>query len=289
MGRVLTLRQCADNAIRRLLSEYPDGEARWMVRIIFEKLKGWNRTEMMIRADQEISPFIAGKVDEITRRLLDHEPIQYILGEARFYGLTLNVTPDVLIPRPETEELVDMIVADAHGRSDLRVMDLCTGSGCIAIALARNLPFAEVTAIDISAKALEVAAGNATLTKTTIHFRNADVLSLPRPDKADMDIIVSNPPYIAESERATMDPNVLDHEPSLALFVPDSDPLKFYRAISSYSRLALRPGGRLYFEINPLFAPQLLSMLEADGWTEITVTPDMQRKQRFISATAPAE
>ena len=280
MGRVLTLRQCADNAIRRLLSEYPDGEARWMVRIIFEKLKGWNRTEMMIRADQEISPYIAGKVDEITRRLL---------GEARFYGLTLNVTPDVLIPRPETEELVDMIVADAHGRSDLRVMDLCTGSGCIAIALARNLPFAEVTAVDISAKALEVAPGNATLTKTTIHFRNADVLSLPRPDKADMDIIVSNPPYIAESERTAMDPNVLDHEPSLALFVPDSDPLKFYRAISSYSRLALRPGGRLYFEINPLFAPQLRSMLEADGWTEITVTPDMQRKQRFISATAPAE
>lgn len=289
MGRVLTLRQCADNAIRRLLSEYPDGEARWMVRIIFEKLKGWNRTEMMIRADQEISPYIAGKVDEITRRLLDHEPIQYILGEARFFGLTLNVTPDVLIPRPETEELVDMIVADAHGRSDLRVMDLCTGSGCIAIALARNLPFAQVTAVDISAKALEVAAGNATLTKTAIHFRNADVLSLPRPEKADMDIIVSNPPYIAESERAAMDPNVLDHEPSLALFVPDSDPLKFYRAISSYSRLALRPGGRLYFEINPLFAPQLRSMLEADGWTEITVTSDMQRKQRFISATAPAE
>lgn len=289
MGRVLTLRQCADNAIRRLLPEYPDGEARWMVRIIFEKLKGWNRTEMMIRADQEISPFIAGKVDEIVQRLLDHEPIQYILGEARFYGMTLNVTPDVLIPRPETEELVDMIVADADGRSDLRVMDLCTGSGCIAIALARNLPFADVTAVDISAKALEVAAGNATLTKTAIHFRNADVLSLPMPDKADMDIIVSNPPYIAESERAAMDPNVLDHEPALALFVPDSDPLRFYRAISPYASRALRPGGRLYFEINPLFAAQLHSLLAADGWDDITITPDMQRRQRFISATAPSQ
>lgn len=289
MGRVLTLHECADNATGRLLAVYPAGEARWMVRIIFEQLKGWSQTDMAIRADQEVSEYIAGKVDDVVARLLRHEPIQYIFGETHFYGLTLKVTPDVLIPRPETEELVDIIVADNSGRSDLAVMDMCTGSGCIAVALARNLPFSAVTAVDISEKALAVAKENAVLTKTKIDFIKADVLSLKPTGCPKFDIIVSNPPYIAESEKADMDPNVLDHEPPLALFVPDSDPLKFYRAISRYAGKALHPGGYLYFEINPLFSSELVSMLKSDGWDNIDLLPDMQKKMRFIRAIQPTE
>lgn len=289
MGRVLTLRECADNATRRLLAVYPAREARWMVRIIFEQIKGWSQTDMAIRSDQEISDYIAGKVIDVVDRLLRHEPIQYIFGETRFYGLTLKVSPDVLIPRPETEELVDLIVADSSGRSDLAVMDLCTGSGCIAVALARNLPFSSVTAVDISEKALAVAKENAALTKTKIEFIKADVLDIKTTDGPEFDIIISNPPYIAESEKADMNPNVLDHEPPLALFVPDSDPLKFYRAISMYAQKTLKPGGHLYFEINPLYSSELVTMLKNNEWDNIDLLPDMQKKMRFIRAVRTSD
>lgn len=289
MGRILTLRECCDDARRKLLTAYPDSEARWMVRIIFEQLKGWSRTDMAIRADDEVSDFIACKVDAVIERLLKHEPIQYIFGETRFYGLTLKVSPAVLIPRPETEELVDIIVSDSSGRRDLSVTDLCTGSGCIAVALARNLPFSSVSAIDISGDALKIAKENAASTGTRINFVQADVLKLEYPDKPSVDIVVSNPPYIAESEKKGMDPNVLDHEPSIALFVPDNDPLKFYRSISRYAKKALRPGGRLYFEINPLFSSELVAMLRNDGWENIDLLPDMQKKMRFIRAFQPAD
>ena len=150
----MTLHECVTGAECRLRSVYPDSEARWMVRIIFSQLKNYTQVDLIVKADEEVSDFIAGKVDAIVSRLLDHEPIQYIFGSATFYGITLKVTPDTLIPRPETEELVDMIVRRADGRTDLHVTDLCTGSGCIAIALARNLRFPHVTAVDISDKAL---------------------------------------------------------------------------------------------------------------------------------------
>ncbi|MEF2642674.1 MAG: HemK/PrmC family methyltransferase, partial [Paramuribaculum sp.] len=189
----ITLDQCRLQAERRLSAVYPPGEARSMVCIIFEQLKGYTPVEMVIRAGDPVSDFIAGKVDEVVGRLLNHEPIQYIFGQTQFYGITLKVNPDVLIPRPETEQLVDMIVADAGRREDLDVLDICTGSGCIAIALTRTLLFPHVTAVDISPAALAVARENVAATRTGVKLLQADALTLPSPAAPEYDIIVSNP------------------------------------------------------------------------------------------------
>lgn len=282
----MTLEQCKISSIGRLRSEFPDAEASWMVRMIFEHLLGYSQVDMAIKSDEPVSDFISSKISSIIDRLLTHEPIQYIFGETTFYGLRLKVTPDVLIPRPETEELVDMIVKDAADRPDLRVLDVCTGSGCIAIALARNLRFPIVEAIDLSPEALEIANDNIAATRTNVKTIQADALHLkPSPDS--FDVIVSNPPYIADSERSTMDSNVIDHEPSMALFVPDSDPLIFYTAICSYAKTALSSGGRIYFELNPLYADRLASQMSADGWQEVSLYRDMQSSVRFLSAICP--
>ena len=282
----MTLEQCKISSIGRLRSEFPDAEASWMVRMIFEHLLGYSQVDMAIKSDEPVSDFISSKISSIIDRLLTHEPIQYIFGETTFYGLRLKVTPDVLIPRPETEELVDMIVKDAADRPDLRVLDVCTGSGCIAIALARNLRFPIVEAIDLSPKSLEIANDNIAATRTNVKTIQADALHLkPSPDS--FDVIVSNPPYIADSERSTMDSNVIDHEPSMALFVPDSDPLIFYTAICSYAKTALSSGGRIYFELNPLYADRLASQMSADGWQEVSLYRDMQSAVRFLSAICP--
>lgn len=283
MGRVLTYGELAADTRSRLATHYPEGEARAMTRIIFERLKGFSQTDMLLKADEEASEYISSKVEDTVKRLLENEPIQYIFGIADFYGLEFKVTPGVLIPRPETAELVDMIIRDADGRSDLAVLDLCTGSGCIACALARNLPFADVTAVDISDKALEIAETNAKTLKVRINFSKADVLSLtPAPET--FDIIVSNPPYITESEKAGMDRNVLDHEPALALFVPDSDPLKFYRPIASLAAKSLKKDGTLYLEINPFFADAVRNELKADGFDEIDIVRDSAARNRFVRA-----
>lgn len=283
----MTVKECCAEATRKLQTIYPASESLWMVRIIFEHLKGYKPVDLVIKADDELSNFITGKVDSVVERLLRHEPIQYIFGETTFYGLRLEVTPDTLIPRPETEELVDMIVHNADNRTDLGVLDICTGSGCIAIALARNLRFPKVEAIDISSPALDVARRNASALKIDIDIKKADALHLPENASPAYNIIVSNPPYIAISERATMDKNVLDYEPSIALFVPDNDPLLFYRNISRFAIKALHPQGRLYFEINPIYAEDLRDMLTVDGWDSVEIILDMQRNKRFTSAISP--
>lgn len=271
-----------------LAATYGEGEAEAMVRLIFSALKGWNVTDLLIHADTELSDFTISEIRSILDRLDRHEPIQYILGKARFYGMDFTVSPDVLIPRPETEELVDRIVADYSGEKDLKVLDIGTGSGCIAIALARNLPFSEVTAIDISEKAIAIARKNAAdLHAASVRFVKEDILTAtPRPDEeGHYDIIVSNPPYICRREMADMDRNVLDHEPHSALFVPDDDPLLFYKAIAAYSREALRPGGRLYMEINPLYASEMEDMLKDVGMQDVSIADDISRKHRFVIAS----
>lgn len=269
----------------RLTPKYGDGEAREMARIIFENLKGWNPVEIAIRQEEPISGYITGKVDAVIDRLLDNEPIQQIFGNADFYGLRLKVTRDTLIPRPETAELVDIIVKE-NSRKDLRVLDAGTGSGCIALALSRNLPFSEVTAIDISDNALDVARENGKTLRCNVDFRKADILSLPDGLRGNsFDIIVSNPPYIAEKEKSAMERNVLDYEPASALFVPDNDPLKFYTAILKAAQGELLiPGGRLYFEINPIYADLLREETERLGFSNVTLTRDTDGKQRFLSA-----
>lgn len=269
--------------LRKVLSpKFGDGEAKAIIRLIFHHLKGWNATDMVINEARPISDVTVSRIGEIVDRLMKDEPIQYIVGEAYFYGMDLDVAPGVLIPRPETEELVDRIVKD-NGVSDLHVLDVGTGSGCIAIALARNLPFPVVDAVDISEKALDIAKGNARKLKAAVNFSRQDIFKFTS-DSASLDIIVSNPPYIDESEKVSMEANVLDYEPHEALFVPDDDPLKYYKRIAAIGIEALKPGGKLYFEINPRHASELKSMLQRMGYEDVEISLDIHGKQRFITA-----
>ncbi len=199
--------------------------------------------------------------------------------------MDFKVNRNVLIPRQETEELVDMIVNE-NKRSDLRVLDIGTGSGAIAVALCRNLRFPRVTAIDISDKALEVAGENARRLHANVFLRQKDIFTYMPPEDS-YDIIVSNPPYIPEEEKAGMERNVLDHEPALALFVPDSAPLLYYSRISEVAIRALAPGGLLYLEINPRFADALREMLQKEGFVNVNIINDISRRQRFIKAERP--
>lgn len=260
------------------------GEARAAMRIIWEDALGYSPAQIIIRGDHELEPFTTDRLRSLAGRIEAGEPVQYALGQARFMGMDLKVTPDTLIPRPETAQLVDLIIDRADGRTDLQVLDIGTGSGCIAIALARGLKFASVDAIDISSAALAVASDNARALKVQIHFSRADALALQPPAAPIYDIIVSNPPYVLQSEAKDMEERVLDYEPHSALFVPDSDPLRFYTPIARYAAKALRPDGMLYFEINPLCVDAMQSMLHNEGFDRIEVIRDSFGKQRFIVA-----
>ena len=277
-----TLRQLLNNSRERLTPIYGAGETDWLLRTVMEHVKGWDRVELVLRADKEVSDFTIGRVNEAVDRLVAGEPVQYIYGDTYWYGMQLKVTPDVLIPRPETEELVDLIVKD-NPQSDLHVLDVCTGSGCIAVALAKTLKFPEVSAIDISDAALKIASENASIQKVKVDLRKADALALPDL-KDEYDLIVSNPPYVMESEKKGMDKNVLDHEPHIALFVPDSDPLKFYTAIADFAMNALKDNGRIYFELNPLTADTLADNMRKQGWNDVQLLPDMHSRIRFLTA-----
>lgn len=284
----MTLGQSIADARKRLVPHYSEGEARALVREILFRIKGWTPVDIAIKTDEPLSGFIQSKISDAVDRLLLDEPVQYIFRRASFYGLDFTVTPDVLIPRPETAELVDIIVDDLRGLTDLRVADLCTGSGCIACALARNLPFSKVTALELFEPAIAVARDNASQLKVDVDVRRADVLALTPPDDPVFDVIVSNPPYIAMSERPSVDANVLLYEPHSALFVPDNDPLRFYEAIGRYALRALVPGRSLYLEINPLHADALRHMLESQGWDDIDLRRDTSGKLRFAIAVRPS-
>ncbi|MDE6859143.1 MAG: peptide chain release factor N(5)-glutamine methyltransferase [Duncaniella sp.] len=279
----MILNDLLQGAQDKLTPLYGSGEAKWLVRTIIEHVKGWNQVEVSLRRNEDMSDFIVGKVNDAVDKLLVNEPVQYIFGDTYWYGMTLKVTPDVLIPRPETEELVDMIVKE-NKSPDLKVLDICTGSGCIAVALAKNLPYSTVRGVDISAAALEVARQNAELQHAKIDFQKNDALSMVADTKEKYDIIVSNPPYIVEREKKNMCANVLDYEPHLALFIPDDEPLKFYKAISEYAFDSLTNQGKLYFEINPIFSDKLTEMLSSQGWSDIQIYPDMYGKKRVARA-----
>lgn len=283
----MTLRQLCHRAQSRLEPLYGDGEARWLVRVAMEYLKGYTLADLALKGDAEVTGWLQGKMDEVVGRLLNHEPIQYIFGYTRFYGLKIKVSPDTLIPRPETEELVGLIVDDFGHTPDLKVLDACTGSGCIALALARNLPFAHVSAFDLSESALKIAEENDAMLRTKVHIYQADALRLPPASTPLYDIVVSNPPYVTGHERAAMDFNVLDFEPPQALFVPDDDPLRFYHVIARYALTALHPGGKIYFEINPLFADELRDDMSRQGWGDVTLIADSSARMRFLTAICP--
>lgn len=233
--------------LRAKLAGFDD--ARGIEREILEQVALLRPVDIVVDPQRQLPDFIGEKISAIADRVVAGEPVQYVLGRAPFYGFDLSVGPEVLIPRPETAELVDLIVDRYRNRPDLKICDLGTGSGAIAIALAKTLKFAQVTAVDISAAALNVARRNAADQRVKIDFVCADMLEY-RPDSR-FDIVVSNPPYVLDSERKEMEARVLDHEPSLALFVPDSDPLRFYSAVlGNFAGMA----GAFYFEINPLEA-----------------------------------
>lgn len=281
----MTVRDLRRAAVAALIPLYGRGEAEWMTRLTLESVTGWSRVDLLVDAGKELGEVRVEAVKNIVDRLLKHEPLQYILGYEDFMGLKINVNPSVLIPRPETQELVNIIIDREAKATDLSVLDAGTGSGAIAVALSRNLRFARVTAIDNSDAALEVARSNAERLRTPVTFVNADMLSLASLPGEPFDIIVSNPPYVLDSERAEMSANVLGHEPSAALFVPDSDPLRFYLALARYAAAGgLKPGGRLYFECNPLTIDGLASQLEAD-FDEVETVRDSFGRQRFIIAS----
>ena len=269
---------------RRLTLVVGEREAYWMARDIIDDILGYSEVELLIKGNEVLSDFVIGKIDSVVERVERGEPLQYVLGWARFEGNRYMVTPDTLIPRPETQELIDIIISRHGEEKDLRVMDVGTGSGCIAISLARGLKFAQVSAIDISQPALEVARENAKMLKTRVNFECRDALSLTPKRGEKYDIIVSNPPYIAEYERKDMEHSVLDYEPSTALFVPNDDPLRFYRAIASFAVEALSQDGHIYYEINPLFATEMLEMMRVMGYNDIEIINDMQGRKRMLCA-----
>lgn len=256
-------------------------EVQAMIRVICEDVFNYDPVDVALRQESELPDFAPQRVAEIIARLQRHEPLQYILGTARFHGHRFKVTPAVLIPRPETEQLVDLIIEENPG-SDLRVLDMGTGSGCIAISLARALKFARVDALDVSRDALAVARDNAASLKVKVRFFESDILA-PQP-AATYDIIVSNPPYITWSERELMERNVKDYEPAQALFVPDNDPLLFYKAIASYAKRSLEKGGGLYLEINQRFGAEVKRLLEDCGFDEVRIIVDSFGKDRFAVA-----
>ncbi len=256
-------------------------EVQAMIRVICEDVFNYDPVDVALRQESELPGFAPQRIADIIARLQRHEPLQYIVGSARFHGHRFKVTPAVLIPRPETEQLVDLVI-DENPASDLRVLDMGTGSGCIAISLARALKFAQVDALDVSRDALAIARENAAALKVKVRFFESDML-LPQPS-ASYDIIVSNPPYICWSERDTMDCNVKDYEPGQALFVPDNDPQLFYKAIARYAGESLERGGRLYLEINQRFGAEVKRLLEDSGLDEVRIIEDSYGKVRFAAA-----
>ncbi len=282
-GKEQTTLRRMSAVLRGLFADrFGEREANAFVRTIYEDVIGWGPVETAIHADDELSDYMVGKIMKVAERVVGGEPLQYVLGTAHFYGMDFKVTEATLIPRPETATLVDIIVAENQA-ADLRVIDLGTGSGCIAISLARHLRFASVTAVDFSEPALAVARENGRALRVDVDFRRGDMLG----DSFDgpFDIIVSNPPYIAESERKDMERHVLEYEPSTALFVPDGDALRFYRAIARIGRESLAEHGRIYLEINPLFVGELRKMFIAEGYDSVEIQKDFEGRDRFAIVT----
>ncbi len=264
---------------RTLEPLYGNGEARAITDYVLDVCFGLSKADILCGAVEEMTAEKTAELNKIFGRLMEGEPVQYVLGRAEFCGRWFDVRPGVLIPRPETEELCAWITADSKASASPKVLDIGTGSGCIAITLQLDMPESKVTAWDISADALDVARENAQQLGANVNFVKLDALNA-KPE-GEWDVIVSNPPYICEKEKKDMAVNVLEHEPHTALFVPDADPLLFYRAITRLAVQTLSKGGRLYFEINPIYADDTCHMMRAEGMTAVELRSDMYGKQRM--------
>jgi len=281
------------NLWQPLTALYDEGEAKAIVRWVLEVHFGLTWTDIICGKVEELSPDDQTRLETILRRLAAGEPVQYVVGLADFGPRLFHVAPGVLIPRPETYELCQWIVLkrkeergerreDSQRTDTLRMLDIGTGSGCIACTLAAEMAEAEVTAWDISEEALAIARENARLLGVNVTFEKVDILRVM--ERSPLDLIVSNPPYICEKERTEMERNVLEHEPETALFVPDDDPLLFYRTIAEYGRETLKRDGWLYFEINPLYVSDLQELLHVMGYHAIESKEDQYGKPRMIRA-----
>lgn len=276
----------------RLSGLYEKEEIENFIYYAFNEYMSFSRTDLMTRADETMSESMLLKFNFAVKDLEKHKPIQYILGVTEFYRLRLKVDERVLIPRQETEELVDMIIKEneftdtnnQHPGETFTILDIGTGSGCIPIALKKNMPWAEVSAVDVSEGALELARENAAMNNVEIDLIHADVLADGTKDKLKTyNIIVSNPPYVLHSEKNEMHSNVLDHEPHLALFVNDNDPLLFYRVIMDIGKVKLKKNGKIYFEINEKQGDALKKLAEGKGFSEVRSARDLNGKDRIIT------
>lgn len=257
-------------------------EARAIVYALLEDVFGLSKTDVLLGRFEGLSATEKARFKECAARLSQGEPLQYVVGTAPFGDLRFEVTPSTLIPRPETLELVEWVATDEQVRPALRLLDIGTGSGCIAISLAKLLPQATVSAWDISAEALTVARRNAERNGVTIDFKQVDALHVTEAETYDC--IVSNPPYICEAEKAEMTDSVLLHEPHTALFVPNTDPLRFYRAIAELGMRCLSPGGTLYFEINRSYGAETCNLLRDLGFRDVELRKDFYGNDRMVKA-----
>ncbi len=278
----------SSDLLRKITDEleplYGRNEAKAISFILIENIFGWYKTYIIAGEPLEgFSDSIFTKLESHIARLKQFEPIQYIIGEAHFYGRKYFVGPSVLIPRPETEELVSLIVSQHKVKSEIKILDIGTGSGCISITLDKELPPSEVYALDIDKEALNTARKNAMIHNSQVMFVQDDIFNF-QPSYPMFDVVVSNPPYVTDSEKGLMNKNVLDHEPSLALFVPDEDPVRYYSAIAHFCEFYLVAGGKLYFEINERLANKVIDVLKHRNYEEIFVFKDFNNKNRIISA-----
>ncbi|MDR1024059.1 MAG: peptide chain release factor N(5)-glutamine methyltransferase [Prevotellaceae bacterium] len=281
------------NYIRQNLEDsYPAQEARAICHLLLENTLGMTPAVLYASPEKHVEAAQEQQLVEAVAQLRQKRPIQQVLGKAEFYGLTMLVDEHVLIPRPETEELVAWVAKSCQplasvgslGNSALHMLDIGTGSGCIAIALAKNLPAAAVHAWDISEKALHVARQNAVRNGVQIHFEKMDILHVPQPRSQKYDVIVSNPPYVCESEKAQMHDNVLRYEPPLALFVRDDNPLVFYAAIAGFAQKALSDGGEVFVEINEKLGPETMEVFTRSGFSSVELRRDINGKPRMARA-----
>lgn len=282
----MLLRELISKGTETISQAFPEREAREMVLMFLQHSIGTSRHTHILEPSYEVSEEAASHAMGAFDRMASAEPIQYIIGKAYFYDREFDVTPDVLIPRPETELLVREAVnwARRSGRKSLRVLDLCTGSGCIAWSMTLELPGSEVTAVDISDGALAVASGQKFECDVPPKFIKADVLAGPVEGLGTFDMLLSNPPYVMDSEKALMRKNVLEHEPWLALFVSDDDPLIFYHAVAAWAKQLLKSDGLCLVEINESLGRQTAKVFEDTGFRDVEVLQDLNSRDRFIRA-----
>ncbi|MEO8712070.1 MAG: peptide chain release factor N(5)-glutamine methyltransferase [Parafilimonas sp.] len=282
----MTILQAAKNLSVQLMQLYDDREAIKIADMIMEKTTGLSRTERLINKELLLTETQQHQLQDFTKQLLQHTPIQYVLHEAWFVGMKYYVDEHVLIPRTETEELVEVVLSEISNEN-LSILDIGTGSGCIAISLKKKLPTLDCYALDISDEALNIAQKNAIKNNVEIKFFQANILNFKTDKPLPLfDIIVSNPPYIKQNEASEMHPNVLLFEPQLALFVPDNDPLFFYKAISDFSLQNLKAGsGKLYVEINEMMGEKVKALFEEKGFIKVKIKKDIQGKERIVSAS----